>query len=211
MNESADHRDGRQRGILRQAILAALMCICLIPSARSQSVQIQVSDYHERPIQGAILSGKAAGTSTSRPTDLAGKTQIILPPGAQPGDPLPLTLVKAPSPKMIVMSPFEGHATIPKSPWFVEVILGEPGDRWALKDERVVSTWARALVETYQVEKTERHRVEWSPEVALSDLASASGFTPDQVDHAIHTMYDDTHNVSRRALAKEYLRDYHPH
>ena len=178
------------------------MCICLIPLARSQEVQIQVSDYHERPIEGAILSGKASGTSTSRPTDLAGKTQIIPPPGAQPGDALPLTLVKAPSPKMIIMSPFEGHATIPRSPWFVEVILGEPGDTWALKDERVVSTWALTLLDLYKVEQT--------PEANLSRVASASGFTSEQIDHAIHTMYENTENVTRRALAKEYLRVYHP-
>jgi len=178
------------------------MCICLIPFARSQSVQIQVSDYHERPIPGAILSGKAAGTSTSKPTDLAGKTQIIPPPGAQPGDPLPLTLVKAPSPKMIIMSPFEGHATIPKSPWFVEVILGEPGDTWALKDERVVSTWALTLLDLYKVEQ--------APEANLSRVASVSGFTSEQIDHAIHTVYDNTENANRRALAREYLRVYHP-
>ncbi len=187
------------------------MSICLIRCARSQNVQIQVSDYHERPILGVILSGKASGTSTSKPTDLAGRTQIIPPPGAQPGEPLPLTLVKAPSPKMIIMSPFEGHATIPKSPWFVEVILGEPGDTWALKDERVVSTWAYALLEGYKEEQEPPSQVNgWSPQANLSRVASAAGFTPDQIDHAIHTMYDDTQNVNRRALAREYLRVYHP-
>lgn len=178
------------------------MCVCLIPSARSQIVQIQVSDYHEGPIQGAVLSGKASGTSTSKPTDLAGKTQIIPPPGAQPGDPLPLTLVKAPSPKMIIMSPFEGRATIPKPPWFVEVILGEPGDTWALKDERVVSTWALTLLEL--------NKAEQAPEANLSRVASVAGFTPDQIDHAIHTMYNNTENANRRQLARDYLRVYHP-
>jgi hypothetical protein len=204
MNVAVPHRHRRQRiRFLRVAVLAALTYICLIPSAKSQSVQIQVSDYHERPIEGAILSGKAAGTSTSPPTDLAGKTQIIPPPGAQPGDPLPLTLVKAPSPKMIIMSPFEGLATIPKSPWYVEVILGEPGDTWALKDERVVSTWALTLLDLYMVEQT--------PEANLSRVASVSGFTPEEIDHAIHTLYDNTHDITRRALAHEYERVYHPH
>jgi hypothetical protein len=203
MSEAGPHRDRKQRICFpRQAVLAALICICLIPSAKSQSVQIQASDYHERPIQGAILSGKAAGTSTSKPTDLAGKTQILPPPGAQPGDPLPLTLVKAPSPKMIIMSPFEGRATIPKSPWFVEVILGEPGDTWALRDERVVSTWALTLLDLYKVEQ--------APEANLSRVASVAGFAPEQIDHAIHTMYDNTQNATRRALAREYLRVYHP-
>jgi hypothetical protein len=190
------------RRAFRRITFAALIYTCLMPSARSQSVSVQVSDYHERPIQGAILSGKAPGTSTSRPTDLAGKTQVIPPPSAQPGDPLPLTLVKAPSPKMIIMSPFEGHATIPKAPWFVEVILGEPGDPWALKDERVVSSWAITLLEL--------NKVEHAPQANLSRVASASGFTPEQIDHAIHSMYNDTENADRRALAREYLRVYHP-
>jgi hypothetical protein len=194
------------RNFVCRTILAALICICVMPAARSQSVQIQVSDYHERPIEGTILSGKAPGTSTSRPTDLAGKTQIIPPPGAQPGDPLPLTLVKAPNPKMIIMSPFEGRATIPKAPWFVEVILGEPGDPWALKDERVVSTWALSLLDAYKAEQESG----WSPQASLATVASAAGFSSEQIDHAIHTMYDDTENATRRALAREYLRVYHP-
>ena len=151
---------------------------------------------------GTIVSGKGPGTSTSKPTDLAGKTQIIAPPGAQPGDSLPLTLVKAPDPKMIIMSPFEGRATIPKQPWFIEVILGEPGSPWALKDERVVSSWAITLLQW--------NKVEQAPEANLSRVASAAGFTTEQIDHAIHSMYNDTQNANRRALAREYLREYHP-
>src|SRR5271170_6478656 len=189
-------------GFVHRPVFAALICTCVLSSARSQTVPIQVSDYHERPIPGTILSGKGPGTSTSKPTDLAGKTQIIAPPGAQPGDPLPLTLVKAPDPKMIIMSPFEGRATIPRQPWFIEVILGEPGDSWALKDERVVSSWAITLLEL--------NKVEPAPEANLSRVASVAGFTSDQIDHAIHSMYNDTENATRRALAREYLREYHP-
>lgn len=188
--------------LVRRITFAALISTCLIPLAQAQSIPIQVSDYHERPIQGVILSGKGPGTSTSPPTDLSGKTQVIPPPGTQPGDPLSLTLVKAPNSKMIIMSPFEGRATIPKAPWFVEVILGEPGDTWALKDERVVSTWAIVLLEL--------NKAEQAPQANLSRVASTAGFTTDQIDHAIHTMYNDTQNASRRALAKEYLRAYHP-
>jgi hypothetical protein len=196
---------------VRQIIFAALSCACLMPLARSQSVQIQVSDYHEHPILGTILSGKGSGTSTSKPTDLAGKTQIIPPPGAQSGDPFPLTLVKAPNPKMIIMSPFEGRATIPKPPWFIEVILGEPGDTWALKDERVVSSWAITLLAAYKAEQSPPSPGSSSSlEANLSRVASAAGFTPEQIDHAIHSLYNDTENANRRALAREYLREYHP-
>src|SRR5271170_4025426 len=151
-------------GFVHRPVFAALICTCVLSSARSQTVPIQVSDYHERPIPGTILSGKGPGTSTSRPTDLAGKTQIIAPPGAQPGDPLPLTLVKAPNPNMVIMSPFEGRAIIPRSPWFIEVILGEPGNTWALRDERVVSTWA--------VELLQLNKVEHKPEANLNRVAS---------------------------------------
>ena len=152
-----------RRILVRRITFAALISTCLIRLAQAQRVPIQVSDYQERPIQGAILSGKGPGTSTSAPTDLSGKTQVIPPPGAQPGDPLSLSLVKAPNSKMIIMSPFEGHATVPKSPWFVEVILGEPGDSWALKDERVVSTWAFTLIELNKVEQAPRQISAASP------------------------------------------------
>jgi hypothetical protein len=204
----ATQRDVQEVALMRygpsiQAILGAVLLTCLCCSAKSQSVQIQVSDYHERPIVGTILSGKGVGTSTCNPTDVAGKTQIIAPSGAQPGDSLPLVLVRAPKPTMIIMSPFEGRATIPRSPGFIEVILGTPGDPWALKDVRVAWSWTAAIVQM--------NKESFQPQENLGRVAKSAGFTPMQIDTAIRTAAaKDATDSYRRALAAEYTREYRP-
>jgi hypothetical protein len=46
--------------LAKKIISCALMCACSIVRSESQSVQLQVSDYHERPIPRTVLSGKGA-------------------------------------------------------------------------------------------------------------------------------------------------------
>ena len=187
-----------RHGASIQPIISSVLFACLCASASSQSVQIQVSDYHERPIPGTVLGGKSAGTSTSNPTDVAGKTQVIPPPGAQPGDPLSLVLVRAPARTMIIMSPFQGRATIPRAPGFIEVILGERGDSWALRDKRVVWSWIATLVQM--------NRTSFPPRDNLKKMAEESGFTVEQLDDAISKATSETTDPSRAKLAAEYSK-----
>jgi hypothetical protein len=182
------------------AIITAVIFSCLCTPARSQSVQIQVSDYHQHPIPGTVLSGKGAGTSTCNPTDVAGKTQILAPSGALPGDPLPLVLVKAPQTAMIIMSPYEGRATIPRSPGFIEVILGAPGDPLALKDTRVAWAWIGAIV---QLNKESFH-----PQDNLGKVAKAAGFTPTQLQDSMRSAMAKDLTEKQKSVAAEFRSQY---
>lgn len=87
------------------------------------TVYLQVSDVHDQPMSGVILSTKTTG-STSPPSDVAGKTQITLNGSVQPGDAVVLVLVRAPRPGMRFYTPWEGFATVPKPSDAIPVVLG---------------------------------------------------------------------------------------
>jgi hypothetical protein len=76
-----------------------LVLLAFSAPAASQTVALYVSDYHSAPIKGAIISTKGNG-STSPPSDIAGKTRVVLPSRTQPGDPVDLSLVTAPDKNM---------------------------------------------------------------------------------------------------------------
>lgn len=168
----------------------------------SQTVAIYVSDYHSSPIQGTILSTKGNG-STSPPTDIAGKTKIVMPSEVQPGDELSLTLVHAPVKTMQIMSPWQGRATVPKSTGFIEVVLGVPGDKVALQDPRVVSTWAQAIVR----KNDQSGFVVDAPTRNLKDFAKQVGFTPNEIDSAIRSL-GTSDDETKRSKAAMYVNQY---
>jgi hypothetical protein len=159
--------------------LNSLVMVCFCARAESQTVWIQVSDVHDRPLPGAILSAKGNG-STSAPADKAGKTNVYIAP-LQPGDELALILV-APKSPMRILSPWEGRGTVPKSSGFVEVVLGRAGDRAALNNQAVVWSMAAAVVET----KEKSHAANPpTGEEALRQVAKEAELDPSAVDAAI--------------------------
>jgi hypothetical protein len=172
--------------------------------ALSQSVAIYVSDYHDKPISGTILSTKGAG-STSAPTDVSGRTKIAIPSTVQPGDDLELSLVHAPVQTMRIVSPWRGRATVPKPSGFIEVVLGIPGDKAALTDRRVVSSWALAIVRKNDSSPTllpDQRRRE-----TLKAFAEQAGFTPAEIDSAIRALANVNDNNLRYAVDR-YLDEY---
>lgn len=181
-------------------LIGVALCHCSIALAQGQIVALQVSDYHSQPIPATIISGKGPGTSTSQPTDIAGKTQIVIPSLLQPGDPLPLILVRAPNPQMKMMSPFEGRATIPRPPGFVEVILGVPGDPWLLRDKRVVWSLTSAIVQLNAVSNQR--------EANLEQVALYAGYTPNELNQKIRSLASTDVDSSHQAVAAAYLREY---
>jgi hypothetical protein len=172
--------------------------------AVSQSVAIYVSDYHDKPISGTILSTKGGG-STSPPTDISGKTRIVVPSSLQPGDELQLSLVRAPVHTMRIVAPWQGGAIVPRSSGFIQVVLGVPGDKWALRDPRVVSSWALAIVQKSEAPSLlppEQKRKE-----TLVTFAKQAGFTPEQIDSAIRALADVNDPYQRHAVGL-YLDEY---
>jgi hypothetical protein len=102
---------------------------------------------------------------------------------------------------MIIMSPFEGHAVIPKPPGFVEVILGVPGVRWALEDKRVVWSLTAAVVQLNKAGLSPR-------EANLARVANVAGFAPGQMLSAILAVARNPSDPSQRELAAEFLAEY---
>lgn len=193
------------RCLVNQAVVSAFIGLVLCSTARSQKIEIQVSDYHQKPISGTVLSAKSAGTSTTPPTDVAGKTQIVA-VGVQPGDPLSLVLVRAPGNGMIIMSPYGGRAIVPKPSGFIEVVLGAPGNKWALRDPRVVWSWTAAIVD---LNKRSDSGADGRAR-NLARVAGTSGFTPEEIDQAIRSNAEVSSDPSQKALAAEYLKEYQP-
>jgi hypothetical protein len=180
--------------------LLAAHCV----QAVSQSVALYVSDYHDKPISGTILGTKGAG-ATSPPTDISGKTRIVVPSTIQPGDDLELSLVRAPVRTMRIVAPWQGRAVVPKSSGFVQVVLGVPGDKWALRDPRVVSSWAEAIAredEAPSLLSPDQKRKE-----TLATFAKQAGFTPGQIDSAIRALADVNDPYQRHAVDL-YLGEY---
>src|ERR1019366_5196257 len=108
-------------------------------------VAVQVFDLHDRPLKNIVLSVGGNG-STTPPTDVAGKTQIILPEGTKPGDTVVLILVRAPSPNFILFSPWEGRAVVPNPQAFIAVVIGVRGDAAALRNTSVQASMLTAAV-----------------------------------------------------------------
>lgn len=164
-----------------------LVLLVFLHSAASQTVALYVSNYRNSPIKDVILSTKVGG-STSAPTDIAGKTRVVLPPGIQPGDSLDLSLVSAPDKKMRIVSPWSGRATVPKSTGFIEIVLGVPGDQLALQDPRVVASWAKAIVLANDNDVSAVGPSDAKRNKTLQTFSEKAGFTPEQIDSSIRKL-----------------------
>jgi hypothetical protein len=101
---------------------------------------------------------------------------------------------------MIIMSPFEGRATIPRPPGFIEVILGAPGDPLALKDTRVAWAWINAIVQM--------NRESFHPQDNLAKVAKAAGFSPMQLEDSIRSALAKDLTEHQKAVAAEYRSQY---
>ena len=169
-----------------RTVARLIFSCCVFPLLASAGtiLTIQVSTTKDLPIQGVILSSKV-GSSTSAPTDVAGKTQIVLTQEVQPGDQVPLVLVHAPSPNLIMFAPFEGRAVIPKL-FNVEVVLATRGDLQALTDKRVVVSLAAAVNSGAKNSQGSASPTDvWT---SLQSVSKATGIDPLKLDTAIRGM-----------------------
>jgi hypothetical protein len=153
---------------------------------------LQVSDLQDRPVVGVVVSAKDSATSTSAPTDKAGKTQIVFAKDLQPGQDVVLVLVKAPSKKLRFFSPWEGSATVPTSDRAIAIVLGVLGDQAALVNPNVVGTLANAVARRVQLSATNGHTSPASTMDALSSVARECQLNPVQVDKAIRGLASGT-------------------
>ena len=189
---------------LRSLMVLSLFSSPYIGPAKAQSVAVQVSDLHDRPMTGVVLSVSGNG-STGAATDVAGKTQIVLPQGTQPGDSVILILVQTIPKNLIFFSPWEGRAIVPKPQGFIGVVLGARGDTAALKNSRFLVS----ITATITSLNRENEPGFWSLKYrTFRTFSEQAGFKPDVLDNSIREFLSQTNDPSLRKLAKDYRADY---
>jgi hypothetical protein len=191
-------------------VLALLLWVAtaVCPAWGATTLYLQVSDVHDEPMRGVVLSAKSSG-SVSPPTDVAGKTQITVQGTLQPGDDVVLVLVRAPHPGMRFYTPWEGFATIPKPTGAIPVVLGAPGDRMSLDNASVRVSLANAVLDAnaksvppplaYPLPKNTRSYK------ALYTVSTAVGLDPLEVDDAIRRSEEWTKNETASHTLKRYV------
>jgi hypothetical protein len=177
-------RSNSRRSLL--VLLNALLLVCCTVPASSQIVAIQVSDLKDRPVAHAILSTKGSG-STSAPTDIAGKTQVQLPTGIQVGDELALVLVNSGPKPLRILSPWQGRAVVPRPQGFIEVVLGQVGDRAALENHKVLAALAAEVLEKNKQDPGDFIQRQY----ILESVSYNAGFKAAEVDAAIREVAKD--------------------
>lgn len=80
------------------------------PLLHAQSLPVEVLDVHDHTLRNIVLTVGGNGSASS-PSDIAGKTQILLPWGTKPGDPIVLILVTTPK-DFMMFSSWEGRTPI---------------------------------------------------------------------------------------------------
>lgn len=164
-----------------------VVCAALAGGASASAgtvLNLQVSDYRSVPLPGVRLSAKTS-SSTSPPTDIAGKTQLVLAQEVQPGDEILLVLVAAPSPRLKMFVPFLGRAIVSKQ-FLIEVVLSEPAQTLALTNEKVVVSLTRAI--NTDALRSDPNPYVWTPEVRATSLKNIAAYVelkPKDVDDAI--------------------------
>jgi biopolymer transport protein ExbB/biopolymer transport protein TolQ len=167
---------------------------------------LQVSDSGDRPIRAVILSAKGGG-STSNPTDIAGKTQVLLPPGTQPGGDVFLTLVRAPSKDLRMIAPWHGHGIVPAWGGFLEVVLAAPGDLKALASPIVLKSVTAAI---NYMNGSRGGDGGLLAQTNLREVSQELDLEPALVNGAIRAWATKVSDPQQMRLAIEYLAVYPP-
>jgi hypothetical protein len=188
----------------------------------AQSLPIEVLDVHDHPLKDSVLTAGGNG-STSSPSDIAGKTQILLPQGTKPGDSVVLILVRPGKPSMM-FSPWEGRATVPTPPGFVTVVVGPRGDLAALQNNEVLAAMLSSIVA--KNDKFAQDYVNWGEPAGrakdtarqqrilgtvyaatLQSVSNEAGFDAHTVDAALRGCVKSD-NPETTQLGEAYVRDY---
>lgn len=119
---------------LSHAALLILTC-CHLVRAEEDVLVVHVSDPGGRNIFRVVLS-TTGDSSTSPPTDIAGKTRIRLAPQTRAGSEITLQIIKAPQ-DLVFISPWNQRVTVRsfdnESQNVAQVVLCERGSRMLLE------------------------------------------------------------------------------
>jgi hypothetical protein len=183
--------------------LLSWVSLLVAPASAKSVISLQVSDYRDRPIMGVVLSVRNNG-SLSHPTDVAGKTEIIIPQKIQPGERIALLLVAVPSKDLQFLAPWEGRATVPQPTDSIEVVLGKVGDPVVLTNSRVLASLAESVNSNGDASPVENFSVERSLN-ALKRIADTLIIDPSTIDSAIRNWAKSSKDSKLNDTKSKYL------
>ena len=188
-------------------VLALCLALLSLPTPSVTVISFQVSDSHDHPLAGVILSTKDSST-ISAPTDGAGKTELRIPARLQPGSTLLLVLVSAPDRDLQFLAPWEGHGTVPQQPRSIEVVLGKlkdaATDSAVLKNEKVL--YALALEISESGERAGAPESDWYVVNSrkLMTIAKTLKLPAASIDSAIRKWAETTDDSEQRRIGSKY-------
>src|SRR5690348_16096670 len=116
-------------------LMIFIFVCCGLSYAEDGVLVLHVVDTQGKAISGVILT-VGGDSSTSSPTNRAGRTRIKLAPQSKPGSEVALVIVRA-NWDLVFISPWNGRIIIPpfqdKPENVVEIVLAQRGDRVLLE------------------------------------------------------------------------------
>jgi tetratricopeptide (TPR) repeat protein len=155
---------------------------------------VHIANPLQQPISGVVLSTTGA-SSTSAPTDVAGKTRIQLAPQTRPGVEVTLQIVRAPQ-DLVFISPWNQRITIrsfeDESQNVSEVVLVVRGSRALLEYPQAQLAMAQKVNDANAVKVSGEQPTEEQLQVNLAGVAKSYGLKPEEVDRAIRSLNKKT-------------------
>jgi len=194
------------------AVFAVALALSVPLRAEEGILVVHVEDVKGNPVAGVTLTPKGDGAAGS-PTDKLGKTRLRLAPATRPGHWVTLqVLPKKRGLDWVFVSPWNQRTLVPsfanESENFVEVVLGERGNRDLLASGQAIKAMTAGIVEQLgprldnsEITDEERKRV-------LAEQAAAFGLKPEEVDKAIRIWGAKAQDPYDAGLAALYARNY---
>lgn len=197
--------------------------LLMSPLLQAQGLPIEVLDVHDHPLKSSVLTVGGNG-STSSPSDIAGKTQLLLPQGTKPGDSVVLILVRPGKPSMM-FSPWEGRTIVPTPPGFVTVVVGTQGNLAALQNNKVLAgmlssivvkndriaqeqeRWGEAAGKTGSTSEEQQRFFKMEQAATLQSVSNEAGFDAHTLDTALRDSVKSDNPETKR-LGNEYVHYY---
>ncbi|HEX6899143.1 MAG TPA: tetratricopeptide repeat protein [Thermoanaerobaculia bacterium] len=199
-------------GLRAAAVLALVLGLSTPLRAEEGILVVHVEDVKGNPVSGVTLAPKGDGAAGA-PTDKLGKTRLRLAPATKSGHWVTLQIIpKKGGPDWVFVSPWNQRALVPSfandSENFVEVVLGERGNRDLLASDQAIKAMAARTLEQLSPKLDKSEITEEERKRVLAEQAANFGMKPEEVDKAIRAWGAKVRDPYDVGLAALYERNY---
>jgi tetratricopeptide (TPR) repeat protein len=191
-------------------LTVSLLALSALGYAEKGMLTLSVSDLTGHPLgrkYGVHIKVKDPGSSAY--TDDNGTLPLPLGPDIVPGDAVELVLLEPDT--LFMVSPWDSRIIVPsfqsKGGSFVDVLLAAKGSIDALRNARVREAIA-ARIDRGRAPHTVDDRSTNRGAADLAREAQATGYTPEQLDHALRDWANTAKSPREKAIAALFLGDY---